>query len=203
MSDAPKNENAGTATPTGLVGRICRLLCRPSARYSLLTLAGGGFVAGILFWGGFNTAMEATNTMAFCISCHEMRDTVYKEYQPTIHYSNRTGVRAICSDCHVPKDWVHKVVRKVQATGELYGKVMGVIDTPEKFEAKRLELAKRVWATMEATDSRECRNCHSFDGMSAEKQKPIAAQVHAYAKAERKTCIECHKGIAHKMPEGG
>ena len=61
------------------------------------------FVAGIIFWGGFNTAMEATNTMTFCISCHEMKDNVYKEYKHTIHYQNRTGVRATCSDCHVPR----------------------------------------------------------------------------------------------------
>ncbi|HJX57185.1 MAG TPA: NapC/NirT family cytochrome c, partial [Thiobacillus sp.] len=128
----------------------------PSVKFSLLTLLGGGFIAGILFWGGFNTGMEATNTLPFCISCHEMRNTVYQEYKQTIHYSNRTGVRAVCSDCHVPKDWTHKIVRKVQASKELYGKVMGTIDTVEKFEAKRLTLARREWARMKASDSREC-----------------------------------------------
>ncbi|MBL8484099.1 MAG: NapC/NirT family cytochrome c, partial [Rhodocyclaceae bacterium] len=63
------------------------------------------FVAGIIFWGGFNTAMEWTNREAFCISCHEMEENVFKEYRNTIHYQNRTGVRATCPDCHVPKDW--------------------------------------------------------------------------------------------------
>ncbi|HNQ57790.1 MAG TPA: Denitrification system component NirT, partial [Candidatus Desulfobacillus denitrificans] len=33
-------------------------LRRPSAKYSLLTLLAVGFVSGIVFWGGFNTAME-------------------------------------------------------------------------------------------------------------------------------------------------
>ena len=35
-----------------------------------MPLAGvaGAFAAGIIFWGGFNTAMEATNTEKFCIS---------------------------------------------------------------------------------------------------------------------------------------
>ena len=80
-------------------------------RYSIITLLSIGFVAGIMFWGGFNTAMEATNTEQFCISCHEMEENVYKEYQDTIHYSNRTGVRAICPDCHVPKDWIHKMAQ--------------------------------------------------------------------------------------------
>jgi cytochrome c-type protein NapC len=100
-------------------------LRKPSVKYSLLTLLGCGFIAGILFWGGFNTGMEATNRLEFCIGCHEMRDNVYQEYKQTIHYSNRTGVRAVCSDCHVPKDWTHKMIRKIQASKEVYGKIMG------------------------------------------------------------------------------
>ena len=101
-------------------------------------------IVGVIFWGGFNTAMEATNTMDFCISCHEMEENVYKEYTSTVHFSNRSGVQATCSDCHVPDPWVHKVVRKVQATNELYHKALGSINTPEKFDAKRLQLAKNV-----------------------------------------------------------
>lgn len=194
MPDAPQG------LPDGFLARIWRILRSPSARYSLLTLTGGGFVAGIIFWGGFNTAMEATNTLEFCTGCHEMRDTVYQEYKGTIHASNRTGVRAVCSDCHVPRDWTHKVARKIAASAEVWGKITGVIDTPEKFEKHRAELAKKVWATMESTDSRECRNCHSFEGMSAEKQSPIASKLHANAKAKGGTCIQCHKGIAHKLP---
>jgi cytochrome c-type protein NapC len=120
--------------------------------FGLLTV--GFFSPGCFFWGGFNTAMEATNSMEFCISCHEMRDNVYQEYKKTIHYSNRTGVRAVCSDCHVPKDWSHKMVRKVQASAEVWGKLMGTIDTREKFEANRLRLAENEWARMKATDSR-------------------------------------------------
>lgn len=156
------------------------------------------FVFGIVFWGGFNTAMEATNTLEFCITCHEMKDTVYKEYVGTVHYANRSGVRAVCSDCHVPHPWAYKLIRKIQASGELYHKVMGTVDTPEKFEAKRVELAKRVWTTMKSTDSRECRNCHTFDAMSKEAQKSTAWRQHSNATAKGKTCIDCHKGIAHK-----
>jgi cytochrome c-type protein NapC len=177
-------------------------LRRPSARYSMLGLLVVGFFAGILFWGGFNTGMEATNTLEFCVSCHEMENTVYQEYQKTIHYSNRTGVRAICSDCHVPKDWVHKMARKIQASKELYGKFMETINTPEKFEAKRLELARNEWKRMKASDSRECRNCHSFEGMNTEVQKQRARKQHELAVRDKQTCIDCHKGIAHKKPQG-
>lgn len=183
-------------------GGILSRLRRPSAKYSLLTLLVVGFISGVVFWGGFNTVVVATNSEAFCISCHEMRDNVYVEYQKTIHYNNRTGVRAVCADCHVPREWVPKMVRKVQATRELYGKVVGTIDTPEKFEAHRLRLAEREWTRMKANDSLECRNCHSMASMDTEKQKPRAKRSHELAVKNNETCIDCHQGIAHKKPAG-
>lgn len=170
------------------------------SKVSLGTLLIGGFLAGIIFWGGFNTAMEATNTEDFCISCHEMEENVYQEYQNTIHYSNRSGVRATCPDCHVPEPWVHKIKRKIQASNELFHKVMGTIDTPEKFEEKRLELARNVWRTMKKTDSRECRNCHDFQSMDYTLQQRRAMNRHIEGFDEGQTCIDCHKGIAHSLP---
>ncbi len=177
-------------------------LKQPSVRYSLGVLLLVGFVSGIIFWGGFNTAMEMTNTEQFCISCHEMRDNVYPEYKETIHYTNRTGVRAVCSDCHVPKEWTYKMIRKIEASKEVWGKLVGSIDTREKFEAKRLELARREWKRMKANDSRECRNCHSLESMASEKQKQRARKQHEMAREDNLTCIDCHKGIAHHKPEG-
>lgn len=166
----------------------------------VLGLGAVGFVAGIVFWGGFNWAMEMTNTETFCISCHEMRENVYEEYRNTIHYANRTGVRATCPDCHVPKEWTYKVVRKIRASNELWHKMLGTIDTPEKFDAKRLQLAKHEWDRMKRTDSRECRNCHDFDSFDYGEQGRRAANMHQQGVAEGKTCIDCHKGIAHALP---
>jgi cytochrome c-type protein NapC len=159
------------------------------------------FIVGIIFWGGFNTAMEATNTEEFCISCHEMKSNVYVEYKDTAHYNNRTGVRATCPDCHVPKQWTHKIVRKIQATNELYHKFMGTIDTKAKFESKRLELAQHVWDAMKKTDSRECRNCHEFGAMDYTKQGHRGMEAHQKGFDEGKTCIDCHKGVAHRLPD--
>lgn len=184
------------------IKQLWTVLRLPSAKHSMFGLLTVGFLTGVFFWGGFNTALEATNTMEFCISCHEMRDNVYQEYKKTIHYTNRTGVRAMCSDCHVPKDWTHKMVRKVQASAEVWGKLMGTIDTREKFEANRLRLAEHEWARMKANDSRECRNCHSFEGMDTEKQKVRGAKMHKIAQDDKQTCIDCHKGIAHQKPKG-
>lgn len=155
-------------------------------------------VAGIIFWGGFNTVMEATNRMKFCISCHEMKENVYQEYVGSIHDGNRSGVRAGCPDCHVPRPWIHKVVRKIQASNEVFHKVMGTVATPEKFDAERLTMAKRVWVAMKSTDSRECRNCHDFETMEPSQQKPRAYQQHRNAMEKGNTCIDCHKGIVHK-----
>lgn len=183
---------------------ICRVwnkLKTPSPVWSLGGILLVGFISGIIFWGGFNTAMEVTNTEKFCISCHEMEDNAYQEYKQTIHYSNRTGVRATCPDCHVPKDWGPKMVRKIKASNELYHKALGSISTPEKFEAKRLQLAQNVWRSMEATDSRECRNCHDYESMDFTAQGRRAVDLHSHGLEEGKTCIDCHKGIAHAMPD--
>jgi nitrate/TMAO reductase-like tetraheme cytochrome c subunit len=184
----------------GRFRRLWRSIWRPSARWSVAALLVIGGAGGVVAWGGFNTFMEHTNTLEFCISCHEMRDTVFEEYKTSVHWSNASGVRAICSDCHVPKEWTAKLVRKIQATGELYHHFAGTIDTPEKFAANRLRLAEHVWATMKASDSRECRNCHSFEAMDFHQQTPRAAEKMQEAMKTGQTCIDCHKGIAHKLP---
>ena len=158
------------------------------------------FVAGILAWGGFNWTLELTNTEKFCVSCHEMRENVFKEYRHTIHYANRTGVRATCPDCHVPREWIHKIGRKIRASNEVWHWALGSIDTTEKFNAKRLVLAQHEWDRMKANDSRECRNCHSFNSMDYTEQGRRAVAAHTKGFDQGKTCIECHKGIAHTLP---
>jgi cytochrome c-type protein NapC len=179
-----------------------KALRTPSVHYSLGFLTLGGFIAGIVFWGSFNTAMEATNTEAFCTGCHEMHDNVFAELKTTIHYSNRSGVRAVCSDCHVPHNWTDKMARKMQASNEVWGKIFGTIDTREEFLDHRLDLAKREWARMKANDSLECRNCHKFDSMDLTRQSPRAARIHqTFLGTGEKTCIDCHKGIAHQLPD--
>ncbi len=181
-----------------MLAKLWKMFWSPSYRLTFGAIFIVGGIAGIIFWGGFNTAMEATNTLGFCVSCHEMEDNVGIEYKASSHYSNRSGVRATCSDCHVPDPWIHKVVRKVKATNELFHWALGTLATPEKFEKKRLTLAKNVWQDMKETDSRECRNCHSWDAMTEEKQKRRAWKRHAEAREEGLTCIDCHKGIVHR-----
>ncbi len=178
-----------------------RTVTRPSVHFSLGFLVVGAFVAGIVFWGAFNTALEFTNTEVFCTGCHEMRDNVYAELKSTIHYTNRSGVRAKCSDCHVPHDWTEKIARKMQASKEVWGKILGTIDTREKFVDKRLELAQREWARFKANDSLECRNCHDYEYMDITRQSARAQIQHSTHLPDKEmTCIDCHKGIAHRLP---
>ena len=162
----------------------------------------GGFLAGIFFWGGFNTALEVTNTEEFCISCHEMENNVYQELRQTVHFSNRSGVRATCPDCHVPHNWTDKIARKTQASKEVWGTIFQTISTREKFLGKRRELAEHEWDRLKANDSLECRNCHDYDYMDFTAQSPRATEQHSSSLASgEKTCIDCHKGIAHQLPD--
>lgn len=177
-----------------------RLLSPP--RCSMLRMIVVGTLGGVVLWGGLNMGVEWTNRTEFCISCHEMT-IPYEEYKKTVHYSNRTGTTVACADCHVasskhPFDYARKLTRKALAARDLYGHLLGTVDTPEKFEAKRLEMAQREWSRMKAADSRECRNCHSFDTMDKSKQKDRSQVKHEGAIEDGKTCIDCHQGIAHK-----
>lgn len=204
MTDAANNDAAGTpAARRGFFGRLWDRFRRPHATMAFGSILVLGVAVGVLGWGGFNWGMELTNTETFCISCHEMKDNVYAEYRTTIHYSNRSGVRATCPDCHVPKDWTHKIIRKIQASNEVWHHLLGSIDTPEKYNAKRAQLAANEWARMKRTDSRECRNCHNFDYMDFTKQETRAGKQHQTAVDQGKTCIDCHQGIAHRLPQGG
>ena len=181
------------ATPTGSPRRKWKLY---------LGLGALGVLAAMVIAIGGAYGLAVTSTEQFCIGCHEMRDNPYKEYQGTVHDTNRTGVRAICTNCHVPHEPVPLILRKMRATFEVIGHLRGIIDTKEKYEEHRAMLAERVWTRMLETDSLECRNCHTFDKMDKEKQTEKAQTRHAKAKAEGWTCIECHYGIAHAEPEG-
>jgi cytochrome c-type protein NapC len=180
---------------------VWRWLSKPSARRSAGALLFIGFASGILFWGGLHTAVEWSSSLEFCISCHEMETTVYQEYRNTVHYRNASGVRATCADCHVPKAWGPKMSRKLRASvHELPHKILGTIDTPEKFEAHRLEMAERVWAAMKANNSRECRNCHDINTMVLADQQTRARTQHQDSLNTGETCIDCHQGVAHTKP---
>lgn len=157
------------------------------------------FAAGLVAAGLFNMGLSATNEMDFCTSCHSMKVNL-EEYKETPHYTNTSGVRADCADCHVPKEFGPKMVAKVLAYKDVLHEILGTIDTPEKYEAHRWDMASRVWKKMKDTDSRECRSCHEWDQMDLAEQSRMARNRHGRARDEGETCIDCHKGLAHDLP---
>ncbi|MEZ8825010.1 pentaheme c-type cytochrome TorC [Vibrio amylolyticus] len=184
-----------------LIIKLWRTMTRPAVHISLGVLTMGGFIAGVIFWGGFNTALEATNTEEFCIGCHTMKENVYVELQETAHWKNSSGVRATCPDCHVPHEWTAKIARKMQASKEVFAQIFGDLGTPEKFEARRLELARHEWDRFSANGSLECKNCHAYESMDFEQMSPTARIQMKQAADRDQSCVDCHKGIAHHLPQ--
>ena len=154
---------------------------------------------GVFFTLGSSKVLDVTNTEEFCTSCHSMQ-WVKEEWMESYHYKNASGVRAECQDCHVPHSLGPKLYAKAMAAKDVWGEIMGTIDTEEKFEAHRWKMANRVWAKMEATNSRECRSCHTFEAMDLSEQEKISRKKHKRAEERGKTCIDCHKGVAHTEP---
>jgi cytochrome c-type protein NapC len=185
-----------------LFRRIWETLTRPSSRLALGTLVGLGLLLGGLGVMAFNATLHATNTNEFCVSCHELEENALAEFVGTPHHTNASGKVATCGDCHVPKEFVPKMIRKVRAIGEVYHHLKGTIDTPEKYDEHRMWMATKTWAYMNERDSQECRNCHDEGSWDLELQTEKARKYHSGALSRGKTCIDCHKGLAHKLPPG-
>jgi len=162
-----------------------------------------GLVAGMIVLASTGTFMVYANSEKFCATaCHEM-GFLAAEYKDSIHDRNRTGVRATCNDCHVPHGYVPNYIAKLGLVYDYWGHfVTGSIATREKFEAKRTELATRVWLDMKANDSRECRHCHNSSKVDPAKASEKARTRHDKGRIEGLTCIECHFAISHNEPEG-
>ncbi len=182
--------------------RLWTALTTPTSRFALGSLLLGGILLGAGGLVAFDVSMHETSTDQFCLSCHELQVNIGYEYDGMSHAKNRRGIRVSCSDCHLPKPFVPKMKRKIRALGEIYHHLAGTIDTPEKFEAHRMKMATRVWAELNQTDSRECRNCHKADLWDVAAQSEKARDYHNGTLAKGKTCIDCHKGVAHRLPEG-
>ncbi|MFD2176824.1 pentaheme c-type cytochrome TorC [Veronia pacifica] len=179
-----------------LLGR----LTKPSAKYSVLALILVGSVITIIGTITAHESLHFFSQTSFCTSCHTMRGN-FEEYKESIHYKNPMGVRAECVDCHQPKDLPGKLLRKLEAAKDVYHHfITKKVDTPEKFEEHRLEMAQTVWARMKRQNSKTCKSCHSYAAMDHEKQSIKAQMEMKKAAAADMNCIECHKGIAHELP---
>jgi len=176
-------------------------LTSPSAKWSVLALLILGLALGALGVIATQVVVAATGTNAFCGgACHSMQ-WVDREYRESGHYSNRTGVRAECHDCHIPHQYPQLLWYKAKAGAkDIIGEMRGVISTEEKFNKERARMAEHVWAEYKENNSANCRTCHVFNAEVVKKQKDFVQPMHQQVLAGSATCIDCHKGIAHKAP---
>lgn len=149
-----------------------------------------GVVIGWLTFGGTQAVLHATSTTEFCVSCHSMEQPLH-EYQGSVHFSNSKGVRAECADCHIPThNAVDYLWTKIRASKDIYHEfVTGKIDTDEKYEEHRLEMAQTVWDQLKENDSATCRTCHSFNAMELYDQPKGAREMHMSAQKKVKLVL--------------
>ncbi|WP_392439344.1 NapC/NirT family cytochrome c [Edwardsiella piscicida] len=159
-----------------------------------------GIILGIALLAATFTVLHKTSSTEFCVSCHTMQQPL-AEYQGSVHFQNKPGIRAECADCHIPQQPLDFLKTKVLALKDVYGELTGKIDTPEKYQAHKLAMAQSVWDTMKANDSATCRSCHSYQAMDIIDQSAEARKQHPVAIKDGETCIDCHKGVAHILPD--
>jgi nitrate/TMAO reductase-like tetraheme cytochrome c subunit len=186
----------------GLVRRLWKALTTPSARWSVLALAGAGVLVGVFSTISTQVVVAATGTNEFCGgACHSMQ-WVAAEHRASTHGVNRYGVGATCSDCHIPHGYPEKLWYKTQAgIKDMIAEARGVIATEELFRKERMRMAEHVWAEYRTNDSANCRTCHVFTPEVLAKQKGGPRKDHENRFNEKKTCIDCHQGVAHEEPE--
>ncbi|MFW2403512.1 MAG: NapC/NirT family cytochrome c [Gammaproteobacteria bacterium] len=176
---------------------------RPQSKWLLGIPLGAviAFALGAIALGTMNWVLHQTGTNEFCYVCHSHTEFIKPEYEASSHFMNTSGVQADCSDCHVPHDWWGTVWLKTRATLDIIPELAGKLDTAEKYESHRREMAMAVWETYRDNDSAYCKTCHTFENMVLENQERRAQRRHAKAAEDGTTCIECHQGIVHKLPE--
>lgn len=180
-----------------MLSRIRQFLFSPSTTYSVFIILVSGIVIGFVAVVGTLVTMNVTSSNQFCQVCHEMNIAV-SEYKSSSHYANSVGIQASCADCHLTHRYPAKLFAKASKIKDLWHHLLGSIDTPEKYEKKRLVMAEIEWKHLQDSDSETCRYCHSIKRMS--KQTLHAERAHARAVNNEITCIVCHIGVAHKLP---
>lgn len=130
----------------------------------------GTFVAGMVFWVGFTTAVHYMDSPEFCGMCHIM-DEVVDSHAASSHADLE------CGDCHVPAGNIAtKLIYKAKVgTGHVYYTLLAPKDIPNVLHAK--EETKKV---VEAN----CIKCH----------EAMLGNIDHTAKSD---CVSCHRGLPH------
>ena len=159
------------------------------------------FILSLCIFQTTNIVLHKSSETEFCISCHSMK-IPYDDYIKSSHYTNKHGVSAQCKDCHINEQSnIEYFTAKLGGIKDIWFEATGKIDTKEKYEEHRMEMAQNVWKQMKANNSATCRSCHSYAKMNFEKMSSRAKQQMQIAARKNQSCIDCHKGIAHTLPK--
>ena len=154
----------------------------------------GGAAFGWGFFATWTMAIEYSNSNELCVTCHVVKDTVFKKSKETKPSKNESGLRA---DCHVFRyNWIAEGETKVGTLQALYTFFFG--GNADYFRIIRPYLAKGTGAKFVTSNARECLHCHDYNDMALEDQTRTARSTHQTAMTTNRNCIDCHRGITPK-----
>jgi len=184
-----------------------RALFKPSAKYSIIALIVVGVIVGIVGYFATQQTLHATSSDAFCMTCH--RDHSLKaEVLASAHGGGSAGITVQCQDCHLPHGPFDYLLKKIIVSKDIYGflTIDGFMDQ-KWLDDNRQEQADKALAHFRSNDSANCRHCHTrIYENQPDTMKRMAKMMHKnnFKKGpdNRKTCVDCHKGVAHFYPKG-
>lgn len=62
----------------------------------------------------------------------------------------------------------------MEASSDVWCWIFQTVNTSEKFENKRLEMASREWARFDRDGSLACKNCHDYNSMDWDNMSKLA-----------------------------
>lgn len=183
-----------------------RKLLKPSAKLSILALVVIGIVIGAVGFFATQQTLHATSTNAFCMSCHSGH-SLEQEVLESPHGNNNAGIVVQCQQCHLPPQPLQYLVKKVIVSKDIIGYLtIDGFETQDWLETNRKQQADLALKYLRSIDSSTCQSCHnSIYTNPPANMKKMAVRMHAmnFKKDadKRKTCVDCHKGVAHPYPK--
>jgi DmsE family decaheme c-type cytochrome len=195
LTTAHWNEN-NSDTPAAKEG--CRSCHGQSTRHAG---APTKFQPDVSFGPRWSSAIEVQTQS--CLGCHEQ--TTHRDWRGGLHaQENLTCVT--CHDAHTREDAVRQaasqanvctVCHKVQKDG-MHHLPDRLSDNPPCALCHNPHADPLPTVMMLANRSEGCRTCHDLQQIAADTTVPARAKsYHKAMQSKDRTCIDCHKGVAH------
>lgn len=155
-------------------------------------------IEGVRFTKGSNASIAEQN--GACLECHEDIDAA--QWGKSSHGAENV----ICSGCHQihqPRDALLEKSTQAQACASCHEGILGEAQrsSPHPVAAAEVSCAD-CHNPHEPMSDASCVACHGMGAEDLAKQSPRAREFHTNAQRKRVACGECHKGLAHGLPEG-